>query len=170
MCERIPSSRSSMFGARMAMMRKFIVTGGGHANRAWVWLPRPWIMEVTREVVAAVRGEWERLCQQLQLSGDATERWWREIEGRYSEPHRYYHTLGHLADMLRHRQHIPNGSAQTTQVSLAIFFHEYVSFVSSWTKTVIDCSLCSASSTILGLPTMKKGVLSCSERLLRSCH
>lgn len=26
--------------------------------------------------------------------------WWREIDGHYAEPHRHYHTLGHVRDML----------------------------------------------------------------------
>lgn len=45
-------------------------------------------------------------------------RWWREIERRYSEPHRHYHTLGHVRDML----HLVNGEAAVA----ATWFHDIV--------------------------------------------
>ena len=73
-----------------------------------------------------VKAAWDQLCRQLQFSTSVSSKWWTKIEAYYSEPQRHYHTLTHLADMLRLRdEHVAHCQpAQTPQVSLAIFFHE----------------------------------------------
>ena len=50
----------------------------------------------------------------------AAERWWREIESRYSEPHRHYHTLQHIGEMLALLPH-----ANETLLA-AVWFHDAV--------------------------------------------
>lgn len=44
--------------------------------------------------------------------------WWREIDRRYSEPHRHYHTLGHVREMLQ----LVSGEAPIA----AAWFHDIV--------------------------------------------
>lgn len=44
--------------------------------------------------------------------------WWREIESHYSEPHRRYHTLAHIRDMMQ----FVNGEAAIA----AVWFHDIV--------------------------------------------
>jgi predicted metal-dependent HD superfamily phosphohydrolase len=53
-------------------------------------------------------------------SADAAERWWRELETRYSEPHRHYHTLRHIEEMLDLLPH-----ADETVV-MAVWFHDAI--------------------------------------------
>lgn len=53
-------------------------------------------------------------------SADAAERWWRELETRYSEPHRHYHTLRHIEEMLDLLPH-----ADET-VRMAVWFHDAI--------------------------------------------
>ena len=53
-------------------------------------------------------------------AADAAERWWRELETRYSEPHRHYHTLRHIEEMLDLLPH-----ADET-VLMAVWFHDAV--------------------------------------------
>jgi hypothetical protein len=48
---------------------------------------------------------------------DAGERWWRDVERRYSEGHRHYHTLTHIGHMLEllpdaRRNPTPSATAQ----------------------------------------------------------
>jgi predicted metal-dependent HD superfamily phosphohydrolase len=50
----------------------------------------------------------------------AAERWWRELEARYGEPHRHYHTLEHIGEMLALLSH-----ANET-VLAAVWFHDAV--------------------------------------------
>jgi predicted metal-dependent HD superfamily phosphohydrolase len=48
------------------------------------------------------------------------ERWWRELESRYSEPHRHYHTLTHVEHLLELLPH----AGET--VLAAIWFHDVI--------------------------------------------
>jgi len=50
----------------------------------------------------------------------APERWWRELESRYSEPHRHYHTLTHIEHLLELLPH-----ADET-VLAAVWFHDAI--------------------------------------------
>jgi predicted metal-dependent HD superfamily phosphohydrolase len=50
----------------------------------------------------------------------AAERWWREVAARYSEPHRRYHTLRHIEEMLDLLPH-----ADET-VLAAVWFHDAI--------------------------------------------
>jgi predicted metal-dependent HD superfamily phosphohydrolase len=49
---------------------------------------------------------------------DEVAAWWREIDQRHSEPHRHYHTLGHVRDMLQ----LVSGEAPIA----ATWFHDIV--------------------------------------------
>ncbi|HEV7238021.1 MAG TPA: metal-dependent phosphohydrolase [Thermoanaerobaculia bacterium] len=51
---------------------------------------------------------------------DVAERWLRDLEARYSEPHRHYHTLAHIEHMLELLPH-----ADETVVA-AVWFHDAI--------------------------------------------
>jgi len=51
---------------------------------------------------------------------DAGERWWREVERRYSETHRHYHTLAHVGHML---ELLPDADEA---VLAAVWFHDAI--------------------------------------------
>ena len=51
---------------------------------------------------------------------DAGERWWREVERRYSETHRHYHTLTHVGHML---ELLPDADEA---VLAAVWFHDAI--------------------------------------------
>jgi predicted metal-dependent HD superfamily phosphohydrolase len=48
------------------------------------------------------------------------EAWWREVEARYSEVHRRYHTLGHIRELLGL---LPDGG---DDVLAAVWFHDVI--------------------------------------------
>lgn len=52
--------------------------------------------------------------------GETASRWWRELESRYGEPHRHYHTLVHIGEMLALLPH-----ANET-VLAAVWFHDAI--------------------------------------------
>lgn len=52
--------------------------------------------------------------------GNVAERWLRDLEARYSEPHRHYHTLAHVEHILELLPH-----ADETVVA-AVWFHDAV--------------------------------------------
>ena len=51
---------------------------------------------------------------------DVGERWWREVERRYSETHRHYHTLTHVGHML---ELLPDADEA---VLAAVWFHDAI--------------------------------------------
>ncbi|HYR27246.1 MAG TPA: metal-dependent phosphohydrolase [Thermoanaerobaculia bacterium] len=53
-------------------------------------------------------------------SPETADRWWRELEAHYSEPHRHYHTLRHIEEMLDLLPH-----ADET-VLMAVWFHDAI--------------------------------------------
>lgn len=50
----------------------------------------------------------------------AAERWWSEVRDRYAEPHRHYHTLRHIEEML---DLLPHGDET---VLAAVWFHDVI--------------------------------------------
>lgn len=49
-----------------------------------------------------------------------------DVLARYSEPHRYYHTLQHLSECFEHRQFLEVSAEYPSEVNLAIWFHDLV--------------------------------------------
>lgn len=52
--------------------------------------------------------------------GATVEAWWREVESRYSEPHRRYHTLEHIRELLAL---LPEAG---DEVLAAVWFHDLI--------------------------------------------
>ena len=72
-----------------------------------------------------LRQRWLELGKdRLKASEDVVLKWWGQIEERYSEAQRRYHTLHHLEEMFRHFDQYSRKLMQPELVSLAIFFHE----------------------------------------------
>lgn len=49
-----------------------------------------------------------------------------ELIRRYSEPHRAYHTLQHLAECLQWRQRFPAPVSMAAEIELALWFHDAI--------------------------------------------
>ena len=64
---------------------------------------------------------WKRLCPH---EDTVTEAVLADLLARWSEPHRRYHNLTHLAEVLDVVRHLPKGD--TKAVRLAAFFHDAV--------------------------------------------
>lgn len=62
-------------------------------------------------------------CRELGLPEDASLRAWRDLELRYSEAHRHYHTLSHIAQMLSVMDAARRGSVM---LELAIWYHDVI--------------------------------------------
>ncbi|KAK0468251.1 uncharacterized protein EV420DRAFT_1503520 [Desarmillaria tabescens] len=73
-----------------------------------------------------VRGELTSLLEGLPEGEAANDVWVDAILEKYSEPHRYYHTLTHLEAMLRCLQASKRHIHDPTSLSLAILFHDIV--------------------------------------------
>ena len=53
-------------------------------------------------------------------ANETAERWWRDLERRYTEPHRHYHTLTHIEQMLEVLPHAPETALA------AVWFHDAI--------------------------------------------
>ena len=67
-----------------------------------------------------LREHFLRLARTHGADGETAERWWRDVESRYGEPHRHYHTLQHIGEMLVLLPH-----ANET-VLAAVWFHDAI--------------------------------------------
>lgn len=78
---------------------------------------------------------WQTIAECSKLEGtrlnSASNRLKQGLVHRYTEPHRYYHTLGHIEDMLSkyaqiHTQYLKFNSYDEIAMLLAILFHDVI--------------------------------------------
>lgn len=73
---------------------------------------------------AELQQRWRRLWPQLDSNTVTKE--WQCIESRYSEAHRHYHTLHHIAACLRWLDQVRVHIGDPRAVELALWFHDVV--------------------------------------------
>lgn len=69
---------------------------------------------------------WHSLCHRLQISPEEAQKTWQGLQQRYSEPHRHYHTLEHIAHCLTEFSTAKHLAENPDLVRLAIYFHDSV--------------------------------------------
>jgi predicted metal-dependent HD superfamily phosphohydrolase len=68
-----------------------------------------------------------RFCDLWQsCAGANPEQVWRKLQQHYSEPHRHYHTLAHLAHCLRELDCAKDHVVELSATELAIWFHDII--------------------------------------------
>lgn len=73
-----------------------------------------------------LRYYWEKACHMLHVPNDATEQYWNIIETKYSEKHRFYHTVKHLTHMFESFVKVVDQLSRPDLVTMAIFFHDVI--------------------------------------------
>jgi predicted metal-dependent HD superfamily phosphohydrolase len=69
----------------------------------------------------------KRFCELWQsCAGANAEQVWQKLQQHYSEPHRHYHNLGHLAHCLRELDGAKDHVAELNATELAIWFHDII--------------------------------------------
>ncbi|QIF04888.1 N-methyl-D-aspartate receptor NMDAR2C subunit [Roseimicrobium sp. ORNL1] len=75
----------------------------------------------------ALRSRWQRLCSDLAVPdmGDTT---WQVLRGAYTEPHRAYHNLTHIAECLAQLDYIAGviNPPEHGTLEMALWFHDVV--------------------------------------------
>jgi predicted metal-dependent HD superfamily phosphohydrolase len=88
---------------------------------------------------------WQVLCGSLNCPEHAAADVWQLIERHYSEPQRHYHTLAHVAALLRHADAHRAHLSQVHVVELAIWFHDIIYDPRSGGNETASAALASAA-------------------------
>jgi predicted metal-dependent HD superfamily phosphohydrolase len=81
---------------------------------------------VTPERIEALQGQWCRLLGSLGVPvADCYAPFDRLVE-RYTEPHRHYHTLEHIGEMLRVAGRLAKEVKDPASLQLAIWYHDAI--------------------------------------------
>ncbi len=74
-------------------------------------------------MIPAISARFIKLCARLGILDQGALEIWNRIREKYSEPHRFYHTLTHIDSMLNHLDRIkPDG----VELALAVWFHDVI--------------------------------------------
>lgn len=69
----------------------------------------------------------KRFCNLWQrCAGTDTEQVWQKLQQHYTEPHRYYHTLGHLAHCLTQLDTAKDSVVEFDATEMALWFHDII--------------------------------------------
>lgn len=71
-----------------------------------------------------LQSRWKKLTEGI--LDDVSEKWWNILKEKYSESTRKYHTCAHLQKMFHHMDLHVNDIQDSTAMSYAIFFHDFV--------------------------------------------
>ncbi|WP_194724821.1 HD domain-containing protein [Noviherbaspirillum malthae] len=88
---------------------------------------------------------WQSLCSSLTCPERAAADVWQLIDRHYSEPHRHYHNLGHVAALLRHADAHRAHLSHVQVVELAIWFHDIIYESRSGGNEVASAALAAAA-------------------------
>jgi predicted metal-dependent HD superfamily phosphohydrolase len=77
-------------------------------------------------VMDGLAKQWSGLAARLGLSAAVRDDAWHLIVTAYSEPHRHYHTLTHIEDVVAKFDTLRDRFAMPESVLLALFFHDIV--------------------------------------------
>ena len=83
-------------------------------------------MVVTPERVETLQAGWVRLVGRYGVASEAAYPMFDRLAAAYSEPHRYYHNLEHVAEMLRVTGRLAKFAGDPAAVELAVWFHDAV--------------------------------------------
>src|SRR4051794_22476684 len=81
---------------------------------------------ISPERVEALQAGWVPLVGQYGVIPDAAYPVFDRLVAAYSEPHRHYHNLEHIAEMLRVVDRLSKFAADPDAVRLAVWFHDAV--------------------------------------------
>lgn len=84
------------------------------------------MMTPTQDQLSQFHAQWIALLTALDADLSASDHVWNDLLRRYSETHRHYHNLSHIAAMLKHAQSCEFKLESFPVVQLAIWFHDVI--------------------------------------------
>ena len=95
---------------------------------------------------------WRDLTRRHTCTGPAVQAVLDELVQAYSEPHRHYHTIEHVASLLRLLDEHGRGVLDRNAVALAILFHDVVYDPTRHDNEQVSADLAGERMTSLGFP------------------
>jgi predicted metal-dependent HD superfamily phosphohydrolase len=109
-------------------------------------------LQVTDSDLRFLTGGWRALSSAYGAGGDAAERWLGVLTRLYSEPHRHYHNLHHVAEMLRLLERFGDRAADYAALRFAAWFHDAVYDTRKNTNEEESAALAERALGDLGVP------------------
>lgn len=81
---------------------------------------------ITPERLDLMQKQWFRIMESHLVSAEAIYTLFDQLVARYCEPHRYYHTLEHIGEMLRIVNKLHHSPATFLELYLSVWFHDVV--------------------------------------------
>ena len=83
-------------------------------------------IQTTRSQLEWIKEIWNILSFKLKISTKDSKRIFQEIESRYGESHRTYHTMIHIYQLFMLMENHPDELEDHTLIELAILFHDII--------------------------------------------
>lgn len=75
---------------------------------------------------STLEARWRSLCTRLGVAAAVEASYWAQLDAAYGSPRRFYHTLEHIAELLRLSDACAHELEERDAVELAIWFHDIV--------------------------------------------
>ncbi len=83
-------------------------------------------MPIARERLDRLQSQWWAMLRAAGLAADAAYAAFDNLVERYEEPHRHYHTLEHISEMLRIVPRLTPAGIDVFPIQLAVWFHDAI--------------------------------------------
>jgi len=110
-------------------------------------------MTPSPERIDRLQGQWWNLLHRFGADAAAIYAVFDELAARYSEPHRHYHTLEHISEMLRLIPRIGPPGTDAAALPFAVWFHDAVCDPKADDNELRSADLASKLLKRLGVPT-----------------
>lgn len=100
-----------------------------------------------------LRAEWRRDLESWAAPADYVEQTFDDLVERYHEPHRHYHTLEHVASVLRSAESLNGFARDPAAVRMAAWYHDVVYDPAGADNEARSAVLAAAHLTSLSVPS-----------------
>ncbi len=98
-----------------------------------------------------LKNRFETLCLKFTSDHNLTEKFWLEIEKKYSEKNRYYHNLQHLEALFEEVEQVKEMIKNFDTISFSIFYHDVIYDATSKLNEEKSADLAKERLELLGL-------------------
>jgi len=109
-------------------------------------------LRTTDQDIEYLRANWTSLAQQYSTNPDAINSTFSELSDLYSSPNRFYHTLHHIAEMIRLIESFKDSLRDSDAVYFAAWFHDAIYDTKASDSEERSAALAMSELTMLSVP------------------